>query len=305
MKKTHSYLILLLLLSLMVGCKKEANTLTITKEKVCLQFNQSEQCAEGAGTFRLHLVEGKPVLEAMAVTKLQGTLTYPQYGRPDAVKTEKLGVIIENRVLSLQDGERKLMDSTGLGFLLIRDAAGNLTVSSGESPEHGPTIYHLDGREAIAAGAPKRIQLMADLSDPKFMALKLIKYAISDAANHYVPNDTGTEVVIIDNFHVVGDCSAEAPAECCKEVDPLSPPVVVTEDFANGYAQDGLKLLACFPVNSICTFTAGDKLIVIDCITQKRYCLDYSLCPVTITAIEGYGICISVPQDCSIENPFL
>ena len=50
--------------------------------------------------------------------------------------------------------------------------------------------------------------------------------------------------------------------------------------------------------------TDGSQLIILVCDSQVRYCLDFSICPVTVTTSSEFGICISVPLECGITNPF-
>lgn len=302
MKTSFYSLTFLFLLALFVGCKEQPpkDQLTLGKEKICLQFGKTEQCMDAAGSYRLHLVDGKPVFEALDLGKALCAPSYPQFGKPSAIRTEKLGVIIENKVLSLQDGERRITDAAGLGFILVRDTKGAISLCEGMDAKVAPQ-RHLWATRDRAMG---RMDWTASRPSKDFLLLTQISFALGDAANRYIPNDTGTEVVIIDNFKVVGDCQTEAPDSCCPAGESAGPPITVTDDMVNGYAQNDLRLLACFPVNSICTFTDGDKLIVIVCESQQRYCLDYSVCNVTITTTDGNGICISVPSNCAMENPF-
>ncbi|MBK9453908.1 MAG: hypothetical protein IPN95_31845 [Bacteroidetes bacterium] len=274
------------------------DSLTLTKEKICLQAGGKEQCLDGPGTYRLRLQDGKPVLEAMNLKEAGSNITFTQFGRPDAVKAEKLGVIIENKVLSLKDGERLLKDTTGLGFLIVREANGSLSVSTGNQIELESLPIDLSFAQRTV-----RVDVSSRKLDPSFIALTQIDYTFQ-GENRYMPNDTGTIVVIIDNFKVVGNCAAEAPDSCCPASEAPGPDVTVTDGMVSDYAADGLRLLACFPNNSICTFTHGDKLIILDCASQERYCIDLSICSVTITTTDDNGICISVPSDCSLENPF-
>jgi hypothetical protein len=298
-------LIVLVLISFLVGCNSAPapkDELSITKEEICLNYKGTQQCVKTNGTFRLMLKDGKPVLEALDLAKMEVAPSYPQYSRPDAVKAEKLGVIIENKVLSLKNGDRTLRDSTGLGFLIVRDAKGGISCMAGMNAEMRPRALQWDRSDALTGTKVRQMSFSADKAN-NYMTLSRISFAYGDAANHYIPNDTGTEVVIIDNFKVAGSCNAQTPDECCPNADSPGPDITVTDGMISEYAADGLRLLACFPVNTICTFTDGDKLIVYDCTTQERVCLDYSTCDVFISTSDS-GICISVPTSCAIENPF-
>jgi hypothetical protein len=298
--KTTYFLLLVVLVAFLAGCTGKTASkdgLTLTKEKVCLQFDGKEQCMNAPGSYRLHLVDGKPVLEALNMKGL-GDVSFEQYGRPDAIKTEKLGVIIDNKVLRLQDGEKKMMDPTGLGFLIMRDETGAISIAAGQQVDLASHAIELSSDNRIV-----RRELAARKLEGGIMAFTQIDYTFA-GEQRVVPNDTGTIVIILDNFKVVGSCDAKAPDSCCPSGETAGPPVTVTDGMVSDHAADGLRLLTCFPVNSICTFTHGDKLIILDCATQKRYCLDLSICQVTIATTDENGICISVPSDCAIENPF-
>jgi hypothetical protein len=289
------------LLCLLSGCpgSKSLDSLTLTKGKLCLKTGGKEQCMETAGTYRLRLKDGVPSLEPLNTKELGGELSFPQFSRPDAIKAERLGVIIENKVLSLSMGEKILKDSTGLGFLIQLEANGAMRIATGQNVEIAADKLDIYGGKRF-----NRIDLKSQKPVDGFFAITRTEFEFQGEANRYVPNDTGTIVIIIDNFKIVGDCNAAAPDSCCPASEGPGPDVTVTDNMINDYAADGLRLLTCFPVNSICTFTHGDKLIVIECASQRRYCIDLSICEVTITTTDDNGICISVATGCDLENPF-
>ncbi len=294
----------LLMLGIM-GCQD--NHVSWSKEQICLNFEGQQSCIPNkGGGYLLTLKDGKPVLKSLETTKGMADLTFPQYAAAQLLVGERMSVIVENGKLVLQEGAKRFVDDIGLGLLLLPEAKGQMQLMTPVNAEIVSKAIRIDSTGAIAGSNPpiRRLQLIQPLSAEGFMALTRIAYVVGGDKNHYIPNDTGTEVIIIDNFHVVGSCSAEAPDSCCPAGESVggTPPDI--SGWMSEYAAEGQKLLACFPAGSICTFTAGDKLIVIQCESQERYCLNLSSCPVTITTTEEEGICFSIPLECSMENPF-
>jgi hypothetical protein len=306
--KNASWCMVLLLVTGLMGCnnnteKAPQDLLTVTKDRICLTSNQKESCMEGAtGTWRLYMKDGKPVMEALETSKLLGSPNFSQFDRGMVLKGEQLNLVCNQKSLRLKDGEREYADSTGLGHLLMRDAKGQLWVMCGKTPKTKPVTYQWDPKGTLVNSRTSRIILEAGRPLQSWLYMTTIQFQYGDGANHYIPNDTGTEVVIIDNFHVEGNCNTAVPDDCCSG-EEASPEQLEISEWVGEYAAEGQNLLACFNVNAICTFTDGDKLIVYVCESQERYCLDYSICDVSITTTDE-GICFSVPTGCGMENPF-
>lgn len=303
MKLTFLQLLIVALACMVAGCKEGQDQLLCSKEKLCLRYQQQEQCMDAGGAYRLRVAAGRPVLEAMEVGKLLVPPTYPQFAEAEALEAGTLSIQVDGNMLKLKQGEQEMRDESGLGFIVEQDRGGRWTFRKGKDPKTATKQYRWDRKGYLAGTRIRKIDWRLEKPNPAIMYLTTLYFAYGDAANHYIPNDTGTEVVIIDNFKVEGDCSAEVPDSCCPAGEAAGPPIDIT-DLVDDYAAMDQRLLACFPVNSICTFTDGDKLIILVCESQQRYCLDYSVCNVTITTSDENGICISVPGNCGIENPF-
>ncbi len=304
MKKGHVALFLFLLMTMVLGCQE--NTLKWSKEQVCVRFDGKESCLpSGKSGLRLLLKDGQPMLVAMETEKFAGELSYPQYRAPQEIAGTSLSVAVENGKLTLSDGKQRFVDETGLGMILS-GSEDKMQLMVPEKVAIGAIPYRFDRAGVLQGSNPpvRKIVFLKSNSSTSYMALTRIEYLVGGGgAGQYIPNDTGTEVIIVDNFKVEGSCDAEMPDNCCPAGEATGGPLDIT-DWIDAYSDAGQRLLACFPPGSICTYTSGDKLIVVVCESMERYCLNLSLCSVTITTTDGQGICISVPSDCAIENPF-
>lgn len=288
----------------LLGCKKE-NQLVWDEEQYCLDYGGNHACVPAkAGGARLLLHDGKPVLQALATKDLQGHVTYPQYEAASTIAGAKLQVLIENNQLILAAGNQRFVDALGLGLLIVPDAKGAMQVLVPKDAEPTPHAYFVatNGTDHSPSRKVRDIQFLKTSATENLMSLTYIEFLIGNE-NRVIPNDTGTEAIIIDNFKVAGNCTAPTPTGCCVASEPLDPTLDYTQ-WIGDYADQGKRLLACFPVGSVCTFNSGCMLIVVVCSTNERYCLDLSTCSVTITTTEEQGICFSVPLGCTIENPF-
>jgi hypothetical protein len=303
MRNNFLYLLLLVCCCLSTGCSKK-NALRWEQGKATLTYEGKAQEQSLAGGVILRLEDGKPVMQSLKTEGLLGDLRFPQYAPPVGLAGGELGVKLLAGKLSLEAGTQSYTDEMGLGIIVRLDAAGQAELRLPQRSTIVPTrlgIGLADASQEVAK-AVRRIDFLKEIKSQHYMALTRIEYIIGDDQRRYIPNDTGTDVIILDGFHVVGNCNADPPSDCCTG-DAVDPNLDYS-GWVSEYAADGRRLLACFPHGSICTFTDGDKLIVIVCQTQERYCLSFSTCPITITTTDGQGICFSVPLDCSMENPF-
>jgi hypothetical protein len=305
MKSTPFALFGLALTLLGLGCID--NHLKWSKEQVCISFDGQETCVPaGGGSYRIVLKDGKPVLTSLETAQLSGNLQFPQYGPAQALETAQLSMLVESEKLVLLDGPSRLVDEIGLGILLMPDAAGKMQAMVPVKPDAKGQSYRFDQQGMLASARipARKIEFLQSVETSAFSAVSRIIYYLPNEMSAQIPNDTGTIVIIIDTSKLVGGCDAEMPDDCCPPGEATGG-IIDSSAWEDDYAADGKKLLACFPPASLCTFLNGDKLIVVVCESQQRYCLDLSKCPVTITTTDEHGICFSVPLNCSIVNPFL
>jgi hypothetical protein len=305
MKSTPIALFMLALILLGLGCTE--NHLKWSKEQACISFDGQETCVPaGGGTYRIVLKDGKPVVASLETAKLLGNLQFPQYAPAQALETAQLSLLVENGKLVLLDGQTRLVDEIGLGILLMPDAAGKMQAMVPVKSEAKGQGYRFD-RQGMLAGSKnpaRKVEFLRSIETSAYAAISRIIYYTPNGMSAPIANDTGTIVIIIDTFKLVGSCDAEMPDNCCPPGE-ASGGIIDSSAWEDEYAAEGKRLLACFPPASLCTFQNLDKLIVIVCESQQRYCLNLSKCPVTITTTDDHGICFSVPLDCSIVNPFL
>lgn len=301
MKKMRFLLYFVCLLALATGC--EENQLQWTSDQACLVYGGQKSCVDVAeGAVFLTLKDGVPQMKALKVDRKMGAALFPQYNTGTELSCSKLALSVENGKLVLADGDKKYADETGMGMLLVRGPKGQMSIRT--ALEEQRAIDKAAAIPIITGNATAgRWEFQRPMSQDGYLILTTIEYVIDDEGTHLIPNDTGVGVIITDNFRYEGSCNVTAPDECCAEFDASVPPLDY-EDWVDDYAADGRRLLACFPNGSICTYANGLKLIVQICATGQRICLDRALCSVMISTSYEQGICISVPLDCAMENPF-
>lgn len=294
------------MLSTFWGCVETTNSLQVDKDKVCLNQGDQSSCAENAPFVRLSLKNGKPELSPIKLSDDLGRITFPQYSKPAEFAQGTYSIGVQDSIFTLTQGNTKLTAPSNLGFVMRRDRSGNYEIVTGTSIELKSRLFGTSKDGFISLGPVKGDSIVLQGSRPiGGVMTTTFMMAYHDIQSRIIPTDTGTEVVILDDFKPsTGSCEAEQPDECCPPGESAGEARRDITDIIDDFQAQGEDLMACFNIGTVCLFTNGSQLIIVICDSQERYCLDFSICPVTITVSSEYGICISVPLECGIPNPF-
>ena len=308
MKKIRIHLFAFALMALFGGCKETADTLSVNKENVCLSQKGVESCLPSDGIVRLSYLNDSAALSSIQLPPNAGRISFPQFGEEAPFAEGKYNLTSQGKTFSIKNANSELRAPVGLGILLKKDANGQYQSLVGNKKDLGPTYYPIDPKGYFASlpNKPDTVIFSGTRPISGYWTKTIIAYAMQGQISRVIPGDTGTEVIILDDFRVAGggDCGAEIPEECCPPGESVGDPMLDITDLESDFAGQADKLMACFKIGSICLFTDDAKLIIVVCESQERYCLDFSECTVTVSVSSENGICISVPLDCGIPNPF-
>lgn len=114
-----------------------------------------------------------------------------------------------------------------------------------------------------------------------------------------VPSDTGTVVVILDNFRLKNaPCCGISFADCCADLGAAGR-VGATPSATSGY-----QILHAFNASTVCVEERCQSLIVHDCVTGKTYCFDALQSELRLEVWESGWFTVSVP-DANANLPVL
>ncbi len=308
MKKIRILITLFAVLTILVGCKEQSDTFEVGGENVCVQEKGTQQCEEQASIIRLSVKEGKAVVQPISLPDNLGKISFPQFSKPAAFENGSYDLKIAKNNFTIAQGQSTLTAPTQPGILLRKNTSGQYQSAIGSAEALGPKHYTISENgyfEGLALRKATKVVYTAQRPTKGILLSSMYMYANGDVLSRVIGGDTGTEVVILDDFSPSsGDCDADAPEDCCPAGEGGGDPMLEIDEWVDDFAAQGDDLMACFKIGSICLFTDGSQLIILVCDSQVRYCLDFSICPVTVTTSSEFGICISVPLECGIPNPF-
>lgn len=308
MKKIRNFTLVCAAFALLVGCEEQTDTFELRKEDACVSQKGVQTCEKHSSFTRLSVKDGKAVVQPIDVPDNAGKLSFPQFGEAAAFEEGTYNLNIAETDFSLQKEASSLSAPLQPGILFRKSKKGQFQAAVGSAAPLGVKHYPISPNGYFTGLALARATKVVYSTPRPILGLQmatLMVYAQQDELSRIMEGDTGTEVVILDDFSPSsGDCSAEAPEGCCPPGEGGGDPMLDISEWVDDFAANGDDLMACFKIGSICLFTDGSQLIILVCDSQVRYCLDFSICPVTVTTSSEFGICISVPLECGITNPF-
>ncbi|MFN8397058.1 MAG: hypothetical protein U0176_20710 [Bacteroidia bacterium] len=288
---------------LMLASCKEANKINISENEICITDPVGNiSCEKMRGPMaRIYVQDGK-----LVCTPLQGksrdSKKFAEFGEVKTLSSTKLDWKIAEDKLVLTDAQTQISSLGSLGILVSYDGGKILCMTDKVNAINATSIEFPWPTKASERCTTYRSTLYTAL-ERDGMKYVFQANAHLDEAGQFIPNDTGTVVIIVDNFRT-GDCNIIAPDNCCPSMVPLSPLPGDTTGWAANYATQGRRILACYPVGSICTFVDGDQLIIYHCTTMTRKCWDLSVCPISIDKHCNDVLAFNVMNDCTAPSPF-
>lgn len=301
--KFSIYAITAVLLAL--GCQE--SNLQIKRGSVCIQDKSGSNCVETPPPARLNAPKANAELRSLELPSQLGRISYPQFEEGQLLAEGQYSLKADSATISFSMGKDTYSAPSNIGFLFEPGPDGQIFIRKGRKTVP-PTLYQYDPKGGVLFNGQSRgdsIIFTGGHPIRNLITNTVVMMAMQETTNRIIPSDTGTEVVLVDDFAPdFGECDVEAPEGCCPPGESAGEPRIDVTPFIAEFQAAGLDVMACFHPEAVCVFTHGNKLIIMICSTNERYCLDYSVCSLTVTVSSESGICVSKPLECNMENPF-
>jgi hypothetical protein len=282
------------------SCGKEQDTLTLSKEGICLTLENKKECVDqGTGIQYLKLVKGKPTLITLNIKNGANAFRFPQFSS---------GIRFSDAVVNPQTG-----DSVGLTigdkkygateFLLVKDAKGNTALMSKKSSkmplekitaERGSLFFNGKpmGR-AMISNSQKLKEGFIFIDAHPILAKADIPTKHEDFRNdilgdrdgtktYMAMRDSGAILIQIDDFMSV----PSALDSCCRARLSGQNGIPDTLPLVEG-PLEGWILLGTYPANTVCMVQYGTFIFVMNCLTGSTEKFDTSLGAIMIFIDEA------------------
>lgn len=286
------------------GCQE--SSLQIKRGSVCIQQKSGGNCVETPPPARLHAPKGEAQLRTVDLPGQLGRISYPQFEAAQLLAEGQYSLQADSANITFSMGKESYSAPSNVGFLFEPGPDGQMFIRKGRKTT-AATRYQYDPKGFLFTEDSRGDSIIFTGGHPVrgLIANTIVMMISQEIANRVIPSDTGTEVVLVDDFAPeFGDCEVEAPEGCCPPGEFAGEPRIDITPFISEFNVAGLDVMACFQPEAVCVFTHGNKLIVMICSSGERYCLDFSVCSLTVTVSSESGICISKPLECNMENPF-
>ncbi len=299
MTMKHQLLYLFIPLALLVVSCQPTNQLEVSKAEVCLNMYGKSTCLKDKDQLlRLHLVDDSVRLERVSPDLRVDFRNFPQYGKPRKVPAASYDVSVKGGLIYLKDSLANFEVNGELGFL-IWNGQGNSHVMISTPVdedcgkwslvmENGSIMRKLQNMGSSMTATSRMVDVDGD-------GTAMIEKVVTTAtALRTIPGDTGTEIVILDDFTPkLNDCCEEGYEVCCEDNDrggvsnndPIEP------------SPELLEMGLVIPIEDCCLWEDCHRIVVVDCRTGEIRCYDTLECSVTIT-LSGPFVVISTSDGC-------
>lgn len=340
MKFKH-LLFLSALLILVQGCVQP--DLTVTKDKVCLNKYNKSNCITDLDTpIWLHVVQDSIRMTPLERLVSKDLASFQQFGQQQMIPLGNYTVKKEGKRLVLKNDSLVSITSNSLmGILILLNADGELFAIAAEGDDCPSYELDLGGgeitRNGTSMGTAMIVTSTVSYVDADSTAV-IEKIVENDIASRVIPNDTGTEIVIVDNFRLAEEvnCCEGGYADCCEgeedpmgaapsptgdanlalSLDPLERPTLANtlqvlmrrlkKRGANVQAissrEDGWSTRESHDIEDVCIWEDCHKIIVVNCETGQINCYDTTECAVMIRLNGDGTVSILTPGGCNIAK---
>ena len=292
----------------------------------------------------LHLEKDSIRLTPLEDLVSKDLVSFQQFGEPIAIPEGNYRVGKEGKRIFLKNDSLVNIVSNGeMGILLLLDEDGQLFAAAAETDDCPRFRIGLDGgeitRNGQSMGETMIVTSTVSYVDADSTAV-IEKIVENDIASRTIPNDTGTEIVIVDNFRLAEvDCCDGGYEDCCEGDgdDPMgivAPPTVTIDPALSGIPSlgrgftkslelitkrlkqrganiqalsintrgDGWTIRESHDIQDVCIWEDCHKIIVVDCETGAIKCYDTTECAVMIRLNGDGTVSILTPSGCNLAK---
>lgn len=211
-----------ILLLLLQGCEdvKPKSDLTVSKGKVCLDLYKQSTClSDSLVPLWLHSIKDSIVLSPLKDLPRKDLDQFSQFGRSAELPAGGYKVEREGRRLVLKGETASFISQLPQGIMMLVNGQGQLITSVAQSDDCPKYKLGITGGEITRNGSSMGTAMVMT-SNVSFIAsdgTAVVEISVeNDIASRVVPNDTGTEIVIVDNFKLADrPCCEGDYDDCC------------------------------------------------------------------------------------------